>query len=160
MIVPVTAVSRLTVHAISEGLSLSREVMAVTVVLDDGGESEDRARTLQQQWASWDPGVELRVLRTDYASVVEPIISFIDELRAHDDRQIVVLIPVVIPDRMRYRLLHNQIDLVLSAALRTRPDVVVARVQLPLGELASQPGVTEHVPTGAGMTEVSARPDG
>jgi hypothetical protein len=91
---------------------------------------------------------------------VEPIISFIDELRAHDDRQIVVLIPVVIPDRMRYRLLHNQIDLVLSAALRTRPDVVVARVQLPLGELASQPGVTEHVPTGAGVTEVSARPDG
>jgi len=68
----------------------------VTVVLDDGGESEDRARTLQQQWASWDPGVELRVLRTDYASVVEPITSFIDELRAHDDRQIVVLIPVVI----------------------------------------------------------------
>jgi hypothetical protein len=142
VIVPVTAVSRLTVHAISEGLSLSREVMAVTVVLDDGGESEDRARTLQQQWASWDPGVELRVLRTDYASVVEPIISFIDELRAHDDRQIVVLIPVVIPDRVRYRLLHNQIDLVLSAALRTRPDVVVARVQLPLGELANEPGAS------------------
>ena len=144
MIVPITSVSRLTVHAISEALSLSREVMAVTVVLDDGGESEDRARTLEQDWATWDPGVPLQVLHTDYASVVEPIISFIDELRAHDDRQIVVLIPVVIPDRMRYRLLHNQIDLVLSAALRTRPDVVVARVQLPLGDLASQPGVTEH----------------
>ena len=118
---PVTAVSRLTVHAISEALSLSREVIAVTVVLDDGGEAEARARLLEQDWATWDPGVPLRVLHTDYASVVEPIISFIDELRAHDDRQIVVLIPVIIPDRVRYRLLHNQVDLVLSSALSLKP---------------------------------------
>jgi len=39
------------------------------------------------------PGVPLQVLHTDYASIVAPIVSFIDELRAHDDRQIVVLIP-------------------------------------------------------------------
>jgi len=161
VIVPVTAVSRLTVHAISEGLSLSREVVAVTVVLDDGGEGEARAQLLEQDWATWDPGVPLQVLHTDYASIVAPIVSFIDELRAHDDRQIVVLIPVVIPDRVRYRLLHNQIDLVLSAALRTRPDVVVARVRSPLGELASEPGVTEHVPVGAtGATDVLTRPGG
>jgi hypothetical protein len=66
---------------------------------------------------------------------VEPITSFIDELRANDDRQIVVLIPTIIPDRVRYRILHNQIDLVLSGALRSRPDVVVARVQLPTSSL-------------------------
>jgi sensor domain CHASE-containing protein len=33
---------------------------------------------------------------------------------------------------LRYRILHNQIDRVLSAALRTRTDVVVARVAMPL----------------------------
>ncbi|MGA3352860.1 MAG: APC family permease [Acidimicrobiales bacterium] len=160
VIVPITAVSRLTVHALSEALSFSKDVIAVTVVLNDEGESEDRARTLQQQWASWNPGVELRVLRTDFASVVEPIISFIDEFRTKDERQIVVLIPVVIPNRVRYRLLHNQIDLVLSAALRTRPDVVVARVQCPLEELAGEHGVTEHVPTEPDAAEVSPRPGG
>jgi len=159
VIVPVTALSRLTVHAISEALSLSTEVMAVTVVLDDGSEAEARARVLEQDWARWNSGVPLRVLHTDYASIVAPIVAFIDEQRARDDRQVVVLIPVVIPDRVRYRLLHNQIDLVLSSALRTRPDVVVARVQLPLGESASEPGMAEQVPTGAGVTEVSTRPD-
>ncbi len=158
VIVPITGVSRLTVHAISEALSFGQDVVAVTVVLNDGRESEDRARTLEQQWASWDPGVELRVLRTDYASVVEPIISFIDELRTNDERQVVVLIPVVIPNRMRYRLLHNQIDLVLSAALRTRPDVVVARVQCPLEELTSRQGVTEGVPADSEATQVSPGP--
>jgi hypothetical protein len=99
---------------------------------------------LEQEWATWDPGVPLRVLHTDYASVVDPLIAYIDERRAHGDKQIVVLIPVVIPDRVRYRFLHNQIDHVLSSALRSRTDVVVARVQLPLGALAREPSAAEQ----------------
>lgn len=43
-----------------------------------------------------------------------------------------VLIPVVIPERIRYRLLHNQVDLVLASELRRRPDVIVARVSMPI----------------------------
>ena len=88
------------------------------------------------------PGSELRVLHTDYASIVEPIVGLVDELRAEGDRQVVVLIPVVIPDRLRYRLLHNQIDLTLASALRRRPDVVVARVPMPIhssGDRADSP---------------------
>ena len=48
------------------------------------------------------------------------------------------MIPIIRPDKFRYRLLHNQIDLVLSAALRTREDIIVARVSVPLVELASE----------------------
>jgi len=139
VIVPITGVSRLSVHAISEALSLSNEVIAVTVVVADG-DGDARAQSLDDQWARWDPGVPLRILRTDYASVVDPILAFIDALLAKDDRQVVVLIPVVIPDKARYRLLHNQIDLVLSRALRARPDVVVARVKFPFPDLAGESG--------------------
>jgi hypothetical protein len=89
--------------------------------------------SLQHAWRQWDPGVPLRVLRTDYASVVEPIVRFIDGTREeHPNDQIVVLIPVIRPDKFRYRLLHNQIDIVLSRALRSREDVIVARVSVPL----------------------------
>jgi amino acid transporter len=140
VIVPVTTVSRLTVHALSEALSLSDDVVAVTVVMGEGRKPETEARALERRWAEWDPGIELRILRTEYSSVVDPIVSFINELLARGDKQVVVLIPVVIPDRLRYRLLHNQIDVVLSAALARRPDVVVARVQVPLSELASEVG--------------------
>ncbi len=132
VIVPITSVSRLSRYAISEALSLGQEVMAVSVVIDQGDDGQDATQTLEQEWTQWDPGVPLRILHTEYSSVVEPIVAFIDELRGRSDQQIVVLIPVVIPDRFRYRILHNQIDHVLSSALRTRTDLVVARVAMPL----------------------------
>ncbi len=148
VIVPITGVSRLSERALSEAISLSSDVTAVSVVLDDGGAGDARARALSEQWASWDPGVPLKILRTDYASVVEPITTFIDELCENAETQVVVLIPVVIPDKSRYRVLHNQIDLVLSRALRTRPEVVVARVQFHLEDLAGdqeRSGTGEHL---------------
>jgi len=133
VIVPVNRISRLTEHALCEAESLGQEVMAVTVVLRGGDEGTHDADVLRRQWRTWDPGVPLHVLYNEYASVVQPIVEFIDEVRAqHPDDQIVVLIPVIRPDKRRYRILHNQIDLVLSSALRGREDVVVARVSVPL----------------------------
>jgi amino acid transporter len=129
VVVPVINVSRLTQHALSEAISLGDDVMAVTVVFD-GATAGLPAADVEAQWEQWNPGVELRVLHTDYSSVVGPIVGLVDELRAEDDRQVVVLIPVIVPDRLRYRLLHNQIDLALASELRRRPDVVVARVPL------------------------------
>jgi amino acid transporter len=131
VVVPVTRVSRLTRHALCEALSLGDEVVAVTVVFD-GITVGLPATEIERTWTEWDPGVPLRVLHTDHASIVQPIVAFIDELRADADRQVVVLIPVVIPVRWRYRLLHNQIDLALAAELRRRPDLVVARIPLPI----------------------------
>jgi amino acid transporter len=138
VVVPVQNVSRLTEHALSEAISLGDDVIAVTVVLDgvlQGLPPVD----VERQWRQWKPGVELRVLHTDYSSIVDPIMGLVDELRAEDDRQVVVLIPVVMPDRLRYRLLHNQIDLALASALHRRPDVVVARVPLAIHPTGAGP---------------------
>jgi hypothetical protein len=59
----------------------------------------------------------------------------------------------VIPDHFRYRILHNQIDHVLTAALRTRTDVVVARVSMPL-----QPPPSEPAPATGGGGGAAATP--
>jgi hypothetical protein len=139
VIVPVNRLSRLTERAISEAESLGQETIAVTVDLRTGDDSADWVDNLQRQWRRWDCGVPLEVLHTDYASVVDPIVTFIDGVRQHHpDDQLVVLIPVIRPDKFRYRLLHNQLDLVLSAALRNREDLIVARVSVPLDELKSE----------------------
>ena len=132
VIVPVSNVSLLTRFAISEALSLSADVIAVTVAADSADEVAGYTEELQREWAQWNPGPELQVLHTDFSSIVEPIVDFIDQELARDDRQIVVLIPMVVPRRWRYRLLHNQLDLVLSAALSKHANVVVARVRMPL----------------------------
>jgi amino acid transporter len=157
IVVPVTGVSKLTARALEEALSLGQEVIAVTVHFEDEGPSVGRAGESEpggtkggsakaggsaipeyspdppqivEEWHRWNPGVELRVLRTEYTSVTRPIVSFVDELRADRDDQIVVLIPVIIPAKLRYRPLHNQLDFVLSAGLRGRDDILVARVPM------------------------------
>ena len=132
VVVPVTEVSLLTRHAISEALSISQHVIAVTVAAADPDQSTGQTDNLRSQWARWNPGVPLEVLDTQYASIAGPVVAFIDELRQHRDEQILVLIPVVRPDRLRYRLLHHHLDVVLTTALRTRTDMVVARVGMPL----------------------------
>jgi amino acid transporter len=138
VVVPVTGVSRLAQYGISNALSISAQVLAVTVVHDaaaaQDGASRDggRAGELRKQWARWNPGVPLRVLRTEYASVAGPVVAFVEELRQSGDQRIVVLIPVALPGQLRYRLLHNHLELVLSRALRGRPDVIVATVPMPL----------------------------
>ena len=109
-----TNVSRLTRHALSEAISLGDEVIAVTVVFD-GVEVGLPDYEVERSWREWDPGVPLRVLHTDYASIVQPILGLVDELRAERDCQLVVLIPMVIPEHLRYRLLHNQVDLALAS---------------------------------------------
>ena len=78
------------------------------------------------------------MLHTEYASIVQPIVRLVDELRESEDSQVVVLIPVVIPERLRYRLLHNQVDLALAGELRRRSDVVVARVPMPIRATADE----------------------
>ena len=138
VVVPLVNVSRLAQDAISQALSISPHVIAVTVVLENGEESDKRAQQMKQQWARWDPGVPLQVLHTEYASVAGPIVAFADQLRARHDKQIVVLIPVAFDDRLRYQIMHNHLDLALTAALLTRPDVVTVRVLIPLHQAAAK----------------------
>ena len=155
VVVPVTGVSRLTEHAIAEALSISEHVIAVTVITsvndDDQGDSghggaDASARELTEQWARWDPGPPLRVLSTEYASAAGPILAFVDQLREQHREQIVVLIPVAVPGRLRYLGLHNHFDLVLTAALRDRPDIITARVPMPLHLTDSSAQATPSFP--------------
>jgi hypothetical protein len=132
VVVPVVGVSRLAWYGISNALSISPHVVAVTVVHDETGHDTGQAREMHRHWAKWDPGVPLRVLRTEYASVAGPIVAFVESLRQRHHQRIVVLIPVAMPGKLRYQLLHNHLDLVLTRALRRCPDVIVARVLMPL----------------------------
>jgi hypothetical protein len=144
VVVPVINVSRLTLHALSEAISLGNEVLAVTVVFDAHPAGLPEA-DVEHQWQEWNPGVPLRVLHTDYASIVQPIVQLVDELRADTDRQLVVLIPVVVPEKIRYRLLHNQVDLILANELHHRSDVIVARVPMEMHPSAHPTNYPEEV---------------
>jgi hypothetical protein len=132
--VPVNGVTRLTSYAISEALSIGDDVIALAVVFSD---EEDRQADLEREWNEWACGVRLVTLRSQYHSVARPIIRFINALehREGEHDHIIVLIPLIRPARWWQRALHNQLDLVLSAALNDRPELTVARLPVTIEQL-------------------------
>ncbi|HEV2362095.1 MAG TPA: hypothetical protein VGS21_10365, partial [Acidimicrobiales bacterium] len=123
-----------TAAALSDALSMSDDVVAVKTVFADDDADDD----IEARWAEWDPGVRLVTLRTEYHSVVRPITRFVRSVRHDEGRRIVVLVPVIVPKLAIHRLLHNQMDLVLRAALAREPDIVVARSTFRIDELAAE----------------------
>jgi len=63
-----------------------------------------------------------------YHSVVRPITRYVEGACATGRTLVVVLIPVMAPRRFVHRLLHNQLDVPLTIALRRRHNVIVARL--------------------------------
>lgn len=123
VIVPVTGMSRATASALADALSISTHVVAVRVAFPEERAQADR---MEADWKRWDPGVSLTVLHTPYHSVLRPMLRYVRKSRAVH-HSILVLIPTVIPRRRRHRLLHNQLDVALSATLAREPGVIVAR---------------------------------
>jgi hypothetical protein len=95
-------------------------------------DEKGRAAELEAAWKAWNPGIPLTVLGSQYHSVARPLLRYITSLKPSRSHRIVVLIPVVLPRRFWHRILHNHLELVLSAALSRRRNVVVARLNLPL----------------------------
>jgi amino acid transporter len=127
VVVPINNISRLTQEVLGEALSIGDHVVAAIVVFED---EEERATKIQLEWAQWDPGVELVVLPSEYHSVVKPLVQYINSLKPGPARKVVVLIPVVLPRKWWHNVLHNHLDHSLTAALKHRHDVVVAKMPM------------------------------
>jgi amino acid transporter len=120
MIVLVGGVSRLTRDALGAALSLSDEVVAVSVQYE-----EEPADRLRQDWQRWNPGVGLDILLSSDRHLIAPILDYVSRAVSENDKTVAVLIPEVEPRRQRHELLQNQRGLLLAAALRSRSDAVV-----------------------------------
>lgn len=130
VIVPFSGLTRVTARALEQGLAMSPDVVAVTVLFEP--EADEVGAELQRQWAEWSPPARLVILRSQYHSVVRPILRFVESLEHLSSQRVVVLIPEVIPTRFGQSWLHNQIAMNLLTALRQRADVVVGIVPMHL----------------------------
>ena len=137
VVVPVASLSRLTAEGISTALSLSEDVVAVTVCFTDP-EDEARDVSLRHQWEQWHPNVPLITLRTAHRSVAPPIVHYLSQLETENQYySLVVLIPEVQPRRFWYALLFNQRGVILDRAIRRGTlNVVVCRLRYRLEHFA------------------------
>jgi amino acid transporter len=137
VVVPVAGMSRLTAEGISTALSLSEDVVAVTVCF---GDPEDVAAdaSLHERWEEWHPNVPLITLRSVHRAIAPPIVKYLCKLEAEDKyHRVVVLIPEVQPKRFWYYLLFNQRGVILDRAIRRGTvNVVLCRLRYRLEQLA------------------------
>jgi amino acid transporter len=141
VVVPVSGMSSLTAEGISTALSLSDDVVAVTVVFADP-EDEAADVSFRQQWEDWHPNVPLITLRSVHRSIAKPIVKYLCKIEDEDKyHRLVVLIPEVQPKKFWYALLFNQRGVILDRAIRRGTgNVVLCRLRYRLEQLASSDG--------------------
>jgi hypothetical protein len=143
VVVPVAGMSRLTAEGVSVAMSLSQDVVAVTVVYTD--EADDPADVpdvdFRAQWEAWRPEVPLLTLRSAHRSLGKPLVAYLRSVEAENRyHRLVVLIPEVEPSRPWQWLLHNQRGIILERAIRRGTcNVVLCRLRYRLTTLTAAP---------------------
>ncbi|MEC0182235.1 APC family permease [Paenibacillus peoriae] len=131
IIIPVAGITRVVMNTISYAKTLSDNVVAVYVGMDD-----EAIHKMEQKWEEWDVGIRLVVLRSRYRSIINPLRKFIDtvEWKKADEDHITVLIPQFITKHWWENILHNQTSLLMRAYLINYKDVIVTTVPFHLNK--------------------------
>ena len=124
VLVPISGVQRAVVEALQYARSLSDDVQAVYVNVDQGA-----TEVLKRDWSRWGEGVRLTVLESPFRSLMEPLLEYIDQVQAANPHDYVtVILPEFVPARWWQHLLHNQTALLIKGALLFRRNIVVTSV--------------------------------
>ncbi|MHB1610706.1 MAG: APC family permease [Sulfobacillus sp.] len=127
VIVPVASINRMTIATMSYALSMSDQVIAVSVAFNAEQEAKIHAR-----WKQWNPSPHIRlvVLLSQYRSVLRPLLHFVDHFSelTVSKPHLVVLIPELVVPKSWQNILHNHLGIGLQARLIFRKNVVVAMV--------------------------------
>jgi amino acid transporter len=124
VIIPISGVNRAVIRAVDYARSRPGEVRAVMVDVD----SEKTAK-FEMQWAQWGCGVTLIVLPSPYRSILNSLLTYIEEiLEKEPDTWVTVVIPEILPARWWQNILHNQRALLLKGALLFKDRVILTDV--------------------------------
>ena len=139
VLVPVSGVNRGIMPALEYARSIDGDIRAVYVEIDPA-----KTGDVLRRWAQHVPDIPLVVLDSPYRSLVEPLITYIDQVeRERDDDIVTVVIPEFVTEKWWTRVLHGQSGFMLKWALLFRKGVVVTNVRYYLesapGELSTHP---------------------
>jgi amino acid transporter len=125
VILPISGVHRGTMAALRYARNLSDDVTAVHISLDPV-----EAERIQRKWEMWGDGVRLVILDSPYRLLLEPLLSYIQEIA--DQRQpnetLTIVVPQFVAKRRWNNLLHTQAAWMLRLALLLKPDIVITDV--------------------------------
>jgi amino acid transporter len=128
VVIPVNGINRAVVQAVKFGRTIAKDVRAVFVTADP-----EEADALRKRWERQLPGVPLVIVESPYRALIEPVIAYLDVLRANwpadaDEPVTIVVLPEYVARHWWERLLYNQSARRLKAALLGREHTVIADV--------------------------------
>jgi len=125
VIIPISGVHKGTLKALRYARSLSRNITAVYVAIDDA-----QTQRIQQRWEKWIADIPLVVIDSPYRELMHPLVSYVQAIAAKSppDEVITVVVPEFVPSRWWHNFLHMQSATWLRLALRRVPDVIVVDV--------------------------------
>ncbi len=117
VVVPVSRIHKGTLAALRFAMSLSDDVSAVVVNVDQ--QEVDR---LKLAWRSMNFSIPLTILCSPYRSVVTPFLDFLTEQdnRAPEKGKAIVVMPSFVPGKFWQNVLHNQTATIIKTALLYR----------------------------------------
>ena len=129
VVVLISGVHRGVLEALQYARAISSNVTALSIEID-----HQATERLRERWKQWGMRVPLTVLKSNYRSVVRPLLDYLDDLREKHPNQIVtVVLPEFIASRWWHHLMHNQTAFLIKGALLFRPGVIVTSVPHHLG---------------------------
>ena len=125
VILAISGVHRGTVSALNYARTLSDDITAVHVSIDDA-----EARKIQDKWELWGDGIRLVILDSPYRLFLEPLLEYIEEVNAQrqPNEMITVVVPQFVPRVWWHNALHTQTALLLRLALLFKPGVVITDI--------------------------------
>jgi hypothetical protein len=121
VVVPVDALNKLSMAAMTFARNLSGRVTAVHIT-DDREEAED----LRSRWDKAVPDVRLLVIESPYRAFLAPMVAYVGSLqRSEPGVLVVVVLPSFVPHHWWERLLHNRDIARLKPHLGRQPGVRV-----------------------------------
>jgi amino acid transporter len=125
VVIPVSTIHRGTLEALDYALSLSHDVTAVYISID-----QEQKATLQGKWDEWGKGVRLLVIDSPYRRFLEPFLEYINELSniLQPNERLTIVVPQFVPKHWWHNLLHTQTAFWLRFVLLNKKGVVITEV--------------------------------
>lgn len=125
VILPLSGVHQGTLAALRYARTLSEDVTAVHISMDD-----DEANRVRQKWESWGDGSRLVILESPYRLFLEPLLDYIEEIdkKRQPNEIITIVVPRFVPRKWWQNALHTQAAVWLRLALMFKQGVVITDV--------------------------------
>ncbi len=125
VILLVAGVHQGTLAALRYARLLSDDITAVHVSINP-----DESERVRREWEWWGNGVRMVILDSPYRLLLEPLLSYIDQIdaRRQPNEIITIVVPQFVSHHWWHNLLHTQTAFWLRMVLLFRPGVVVTDV--------------------------------